>query len=206
MPARKRIALVTQFYSPEPCAASNRLSALAATLAAAGNDVMVVTGFPSFPTGEIPPAYRRRFFVRENVGGIAVARVWTFASERKSRRNRFLNWLSVALGASLYLLLQRARFDVIVVSSPPITLALPALVGKVRHRATLVADIRDVFPDVAVRIGEWREDSTIVRLVAAVAESLYRAANVVVCVTETARDEIAARGVPLEKIAVRPNG
>ena len=51
------------------------------------------------------------------------------------------------------------------VSSPPITLALPALLGAFAHVAPLVVNVRDVFPDVAVKIGAWKADSPVASFV-----------------------------------------
>lgn len=201
----KRVAIVAHFFPPEPCAAANRVSALADALVADGHEVTVVTGFPSFPSGEIPAEYLGRKLVRERVRGVQIVRVWTYASPRLGRRERILNWLSVAFGSALYLLTCR-RLDVVVASSPPITLALPAIAGAVRHRAALIADIRDVFPDVAIKIGETRAGSPLARALGLAADALYRTARSVVCVTESARDEIAARHVPPAKITVRANG
>lgn len=191
--------ILSQFFAPEPCAAANRIGALANELAARGHDVTVLTGFPNFPSGRLDPRYAGAFFRREREGAIRVERVWTLV------RGRLATWGSVALGLTLRSVFA-ARYDAIIVSSPPITLALPALVAKLRHRAPLIVDIRDVFPDVAVEMGEWKRDGLLARSVGIVARLLYKAARLVVCVTASARTEIAGRGVAAEKLVVAPNG
>jgi glycosyltransferase involved in cell wall biosynthesis len=201
-----RIALVCQFYAPEPCAAANRVAALARALAADGNDVHVFTAMPSFPDGVIPAPYRGLRHAVERDGRITVERVWTYASPTARPGNRLLNWASVAAGIAVRLVATRARFDLVVVSSPPITLAAPALIAAFAHRAPLVVDVRDVFPDVAVKMGAWKAGSPIVRVVGRVADALYARAALVVAVTETARDEIFARGVSDAKLVLAPNG
>src|SRR5215472_15075403 len=146
LPTGRRIAVITQFYPPEAGAASNRVSAIARALSDAGNDVTVIAALPSFPTGIIPAHYRSREQWARRDGGIEVRYVWTYASPRLRTVDRLLNWLSVAAAATTHLVFGRKRFDVVLVSSPPITLALPALAASILHRARLVVDVRDVYP------------------------------------------------------------
>ncbi len=200
-----RVAILSQFYPPEPLAAANRIAAMARAFAEAGDEVRVYTAMPSFPDGVVPEGYRGRTHALERDGAVTVERVWTYASAA-SPGNRILNWLSVALGIGLRVVAVRERFDVIVVSSPPITLALPALLGAAAHRARLVVDIRDVFPDVAVKIGAWQAGSPIARIVGRVADALYARAVLVTSVTQPQCEEIVARGVPRAKVLLASNG
>ena len=55
-----RTIIVTQFFPPETGAGQARLSALAATWAADGDEVTVLTGMPNHPTGVVPQEYRAR--------------------------------------------------------------------------------------------------------------------------------------------------
>ena len=200
-----RIALVSQFFAPEPCAAANRVGAMAQALAAAGHEVRVYTGMPSFPEGTVQPAYRGRRHAVERYGEVTVERVLTYAG-RALPGGRVLNWLSVAAGIAIRIAAVRERYDLVIVSSPPITLAAPALLGAFAHGAPLIVDVRDVFPDVAVKMGAWKADSMLARVVGRVADALYARAALITPVTETASAEIAARGVPPAKIALTPNG
>lgn len=196
----RRIAIISQFYPPEPCAAANRIAAMARAFAEAGNDVRVYTAMPSFPDGVVAPAYHGRRHAVEQDGPVTVERVWTFAG------NRLLNWLSVAAGIARRIVAVRERYDLIVVSSPPITLALPALLARALHRAPLVVDVRDVWPEVAISMGAWAETSAQARAVRTLARSLYARAALVTCTTEHQRDQILAHGVPSARVLVAPNG
>jgi glycosyltransferase involved in cell wall biosynthesis len=206
LPTPARVLIISQFYPPEAAAASNRVSAIARALAEAGNDVTVVTGLPSFPEGVIPAAFRARSSRVTRDGAVAVTRVWTYASRRLRSVDRLLNWLSVSLGATAYVLTRRDPIDIAFVSSPPITLALPALAASLVRGARLVVDVRDVYPDVAIKMGVWKRGSLIARLVGAVADALYRRASLILTVTETCKAEIAGRGVAPDKIVIAPNG
>jgi glycosyltransferase involved in cell wall biosynthesis len=203
---RPHVLVLTHFFPPEPCAAANRVFAMAQALDGAGFEVHIVTGVASFPTGSIRPDDRVVFPETKLLGRIALTRVWTYASTKLSGRNRILNWLSVAVSSSAYVLQPGRRYDLVIVSIPPISLALPAFVALMRHRAQLVVDVRDVFPDVAVKMGYWREGTPVVRFVGALSAALYRAARLTIAVTESARYEIVARGSDEANTIVAANG
>ena len=196
-----KVALVTHFYPPEPGAGALRVNTLAQALESAGHDVTVVTNFPSFLGGRFlasPPV------VGVDGGGrLRIVRLFSLLLPGVPG-SRLLHWLSAALSACLYLLFARTQFDVVIVSSPPITLALPALIGAARHRAALVVDVRDVFPDIAVAMGVWKPDGLLVRAVERIVRMLYSRADLVVAVTPTALSQIARRGVdPLRLVLAR---
>lgn len=199
------VALVTQFFPPEPCAAANRAEALAKALARAGHTVTVVTGFPSFPQGRLASGDRFCGRRNETYEGTELIRLLTMRFGRMPGA-RLAHWLVSASAFTAYMLLAQKTFDVLIVSIPPITLALPALAGKLRHRAKLVLDVRDVFPDVAVAMGEWRANGFWARATERVARTLYRNASLIVAVTPTGVAQIAARGVSSERLMLAPNG
>ncbi len=197
-----RALVVTQFYAPEPCAAAHRIEALARALRSTGMDVTVVAPMPSFPAGRVHEEYRGKLFVREIRDGISVRRLLHVATAR--RYGRYLAWLSFAFVATLYALFT-ARADVVVVSSPPITLALPALALRWLRGSRLIVDVRDVFPDLPIQMGEWSSDGWFARVVGAVATRLYAAAELVVAVTPTALERIRTRS-GTTPVLFAPNG
>jgi colanic acid biosynthesis glycosyl transferase WcaI len=206
--SRPKALVLTQFYAPEPCAAANRVAALAKALDEAEFDVEIVTGIANFPSGNVQRGDRVLWpkTTYSGSGRIALTRVWTYTSTKLSASTRTLNWLSVALFSSLYVLRPRCHYDIVIATMPPIPLALPAFCALIRHRAKLVVDVRDVFPDVAIKMGYWREGSPVARIVGLVSGTLYRAACVTIAVTDSAREELLARGSGSAKTVVAPNG
>ncbi len=197
------VALVTHYYPPEPAAGAIRVHSLAVALANAGHDVTVVTNFPSFPRGRFMTDHRP-FLQTERTDKVLVVRhpsaLLPFVPGA-----RVLHWASSAISSTLYLLATRKRYDVIVVSSPPITLALPAVLAALRHRARLVVDVRDVYPDIGIAMGVWKPNSPIVRALEFVARVLYRQADLVVGVTATGLAQIARRGVDPDRLVLARN-
>ncbi|MGH7736978.1 MAG: glycosyltransferase family 4 protein [Candidatus Tyrphobacter sp.] len=185
-----RALIVTQYFSPEPCAGAHRMEALAIAMRDRGMDVTVVAPLPSFPSGRIDSRYRGTFVSRDVRDGITLVRLRHIATVR--RFGRIAAWLSFALLSTLYVLTSR-RADVVVVTSPPISLALAGIVARFVRGSKLVVDVRDVFPDLPVQMGAWREGSIVTRLVGAIASCTYGAASLVVAVTPTAVEQVRRR-------------
>ena len=92
-----RIGLLTQWYDPEPGPA--RLpGVLARGLAARGHQVSVLTGFPNYPTGELPPGWSMSRMRRQVEDGVSVTRVALYPSHDASAARRMANYGS--FGAS----------------------------------------------------------------------------------------------------------
>lgn len=199
-----KIALLAHFFPPEPCAAANRVASMREALFAAGHSVTVVTTFPSFPQGRFAEGDAAVPIRRDHDRYGQVVRTWSYLAPF-SRGRRLLHWTSSALGAAAYLIFGPERFDAIVVSVPPITLALPALVAAARHRARLIVDVRDAFPDIAIAMGAWKADGLLARSCEAVARALYRRASLTIAVTPTALRQIRERGIPDERLLLAPN-
>lgn len=198
-----RVALITHFFPPEPCAAATRVQSLAQALAQCGHDVTVVTAFPSFPSGRMQRSDRRKFMEQTSSNGYRIVRLFSVLLPVPGRR--LIHWLSASLACAVFLSCTRQRFDVVIASMPPITLALPALAAARRHRAKLVADIRDVFPDIAVAMGEWKAGSLPARLSEFLMRRVYRRAELIVAVTPTALEQLARRGIERGRLELARN-
>lgn len=198
------VAVVTHFYPPEPCAAATRVASLVDALADAGHTVTVITNFPSFPAGRFSGNGRLPFIRTQRAGGVQVVRLFSLLA-RGVPGARLLHWASSALCATFYVLAARKRYDNVVVSMPPITLAPVALAAAWRHRAVLVVDVRDVFPDIAIAMGEWRRGGILARCAEWIVRRLYRRADLIVAVTPTALAQIATRGVDPSRLVLARN-
>jgi glycosyltransferase involved in cell wall biosynthesis len=69
-----------------------------------------------------------------------------------SNLRRMLAFARFALGATLAAV-RGPRPDVIYATSPPLTMALPALVAAARWRAPLVFEVRDLWPEAPIQMG-----------------------------------------------------
>lgn len=201
---RLRVLMLTHHYPPEVGAPQTRLSGTAAFLRSCGHDVLVVTALPSYPTGVIPPAYRRRAVVRERIDGIPVIRTWTWARPGSSIRLRLANQLSFTASAPLALPRVGTR-DVILVESPPLFVGLTGAAFSAALRAPMVLHVSDLWPAVPIELGALR-DPLAIRAAELFEAAVYRASRRLIVVTERWADQLVASGVPADKIDRVTNG
>ena len=76
-----KILILSQWYPPEP---DHVVSGLAEGLHQIGHEVMVLTGFPNYPSGVVYPGYRLRFRQKEIMNGVPVYRVPLYAHHGRS--------------------------------------------------------------------------------------------------------------------------
>jgi colanic acid biosynthesis glycosyl transferase WcaI len=187
-----RVLIATQYFPPEITAGATRLHAFAAGLARRGHEVEVVCEVPSHPAGVIEPGYGGRPVTRRRLDGFEVSYVWVRATPSKAFRARLTNYASYAAMAALTGAARR-RPDVVLASSPPLSVGSVGSILAFRHRVPWVLDVRDLWPDVAVVVGEVSE-GRILRLAERLERRLYRSAAAITVTTESFRGEIAQRG------------
>jgi len=110
-----------------------------------------------------------------------------------------------ALEARLEALVREWRPDQLHVHSPVLN-ALAALAVARRHDLPLLYEIRAFWEDAAVGNGTGREGSPRYRATRALETWAAHRADAVAVICEGLRRDLAARGIPPEKIVVAPNG
>jgi len=203
--ARMRIAIICHFFAPEPGAPSARLLGFARAWTRMGHQVKVITAFPNHPTGMIPPRYRGRLYMKEELDGVAVFRSWVYARPRAGFFRRTLGHLSFMFSSLLFSLPRVGAVDVVVGSSPTLFSLISGLVISRVKRVPYVIEVRDLWPAAIKGLGLMK-DGPVYRLLEALELALYRAARHVVVVTRAFKRDLVARGVPSEKISVITNG
>ncbi len=201
-----RVLYLSQYFPPEVGATQTRAYEMATGLLRAGHDVTMLTEVPNHPEGVIRPGYQGRFWVREGLDGIDVIRVWVKTSPTKTLRTRLAFYLSFALNATLAGLIRaRGNYDVIYATSPPLFVGIPALILSVLRRVPLVFEVRDLWPESAVALGELQNPLAI-RVATGLENACYQRARYIVAVTYGIRNRLIERGIPEGKISLIPNG
>ena len=170
-----------------------------------GHRVTVITGFPNSPSGIVPSEYRGKLRQEEYIDGIRVLRGWLYASSRLNKFSKTLGFASFALSASLQVLFRKLRPDVIIATSPPPTAAIAGIIAAKRHRAPLVVDIRDIWPEAIVNSGELKSQ-VLVGVLKKIEKMLYDSASAVTVVTEGKKARLIEKGVDAAKLAIIQNG
>jgi glycosyltransferase involved in cell wall biosynthesis len=199
-----RIHVFSQYFVPEIGATQSRLHAFAAGLAARGHEVTVVCEVPNHPHGVVQPGYRGRLAVRRRRDGYGAWHVWVHTAQEKTTRLRLTFYASyAAIGAAIGSLLPRP--DVAFASSPPLPVGAAAMVAAAVHRVPWVLDVRDLWPEAAVAMGELSEGRAL-RVAEVLERRLYASASAITAVTEPFVAAITAKAPAGREIALVPNG
>ena len=201
-----RILYLSQYFPPEAGATQTRAYEMASNFVRLGHQVTMLAEVPNHPSGIIPPEYKGKYFERADLDGIEVIRVWVKASPTKNFRNRMLFYLTFMINAAIAgLFMARGHYDLVYATSPPLFVGGAALAISGLRRIPLVFEVRDLWPESAVALGEISNRRAIAwstRL----EEACYRKARAVVVVTQGIRQRLVERGIPPEKIFWIPNG
>ncbi len=95
-----KVLLITQWYKPIK-GAVKRMARIADHLAEKGHEVTVLTGFPSKPTGILPPQYQWKLWAKETDGKVKILRTYEFPAPNRGILKRLLNYFSFMVSASI---------------------------------------------------------------------------------------------------------
>jgi glycosyltransferase involved in cell wall biosynthesis len=199
-----RILFVSHYFPPEVNAPANRTFEHARCWVRDGHEVTVITGIPNHPQGVLFPGYKKRWLQEERVDGIRVIRTWMYLTANEGFLRRTLNYVLFAATAVLASF-RAERPDVVVATSPQFFCGLAGTVIARLKRRPFVLEVRDLWPDSIVQLGQLRS-RLVIRLLAALETALYRSAAGIVVNTRAFVDHIAARGIARERIALVYNG
>jgi len=148
-----KILILTQYFPPETGAPQNRLYEIALRLKAFGAEVSVLTGFPNYPKYEVFEGYRGKFYQREDMDGLDVHRAYIYARPGKGLFNRMLNYGSFVISSLWVGLFKVGKADLIICESPPLFLGWTAVWLKRHHRARLLFNVSDLWPESVLKLG-----------------------------------------------------
>ncbi len=201
-----RILFLSHFYPPEMGGAAARISGLAKWLVKFGHEVTVITGYPNYPLGKIYPEYKNKKKRIESIDGVNILRAKVLPVSYGSFLVRLLNYFTLFFTAFWISIKKRNNFDIIIASSPPLTIGLLGLILSKIYKIPWIFDIRDIWPDVAVEAKMLKKNGIVHKLSKKLADYLYKQASYITPVTESKLIKIRKDVVPNDKISVVHNG
>lgn len=193
------ILYLHQYFVPPDGSGGTRSYEMARRFVKRGDRVTLVTSSAFFPQH-----YKLGEGVtRLSIDGIDLVVIHAPYSNRMSYAARMRAFAAFAL-KSVREALAVGGVDVIFATSTPLTIALPAILAKYRHRKPMVFEVRDLWPELPIAMGALR--SPLSRAAARWLERIaYRNANRVVALSPGMRDGIVRAGFPADLVSVVPN-
>lgn len=153
-----RIAILTQYFLPEMGAPQARLSELALRLQRRGHEVTIITAMPNYPTGKVFDEYRRRVFCKERVNDLKVIRCPIIPTKSTNLIIRLVSYMSFVVTSLFMGTWSVGKRDILIVESPPLFLGLSGIPMSRLTRSKMVLMVSDIWPDVAIRMGDIISD------------------------------------------------
>lgn len=173
-----RVLVVSHYYWPE----SFRINQVVEDLIAAGAEVTVLTGHPSYPEGRTFPGYDARTMMRErHPAGYAICRVPVVPRGSGGAIRLVLNYLSFVVTGILCgsWMLRGRGFDVVFVyANTPVVQGFVGIWFKWIKRARLVQWIQDLWPQALSATGFVRS-AVALDVVRSVVGVMYRRSDLI---------------------------
>ena len=194
-----RVIILNQFFYPDHSATSQLMTDLAESLVERGFAVTALAGRGRYNGGAGLPA-------REVYRGVRVERAWATGFGKGSAARRLADYLTFYLGAASKLF-TLPRHDVVLALTTPPLIGLLALLACRLRGMKLAALVQDVYPDVGVALGTFREGSLLARALDRLNRFTLARAERVIVLGDCMRERVAAKmdGRGAEKIDVIHN-
>jgi len=148
------ILIVHQYFLRKDDAGGSRWNQFSKYWSLAGHKVTVLAGMVHYGTGKKPPEYKGRFIVREKESeNVEVLRCHVSESYNTSFVGRFWAYLSFAVSSIYAGLFKVGKADVIICTSPPLTVGLTGWFLSRAKRIPMVFEVRDLWPESAIDTG-----------------------------------------------------
>ncbi len=195
-----KILVVCQYYHPEPF----RIADICEELVRQGHEVLVVTGTPNYPMGEIYPGYENGQKMDEILNGVKIHRCIT-APRKTGTLNRLKNYFSYPMASKKYIKSLAGSFDVVFVNQlSPVMMADAGIWYKRKHNKKLVLYCLDLWPE-SLCVGGIQKGSAIYKVFKAISKRVYRAADELLITSRSFRDYLKDMfGIADEKISYLP--
>lgn len=201
------ILLIHQYYQEKDDPGGMRWNAMTKLWAAEGHQITVIAGMTNYASGIKHPRYTNKYTYSEQFDtNIRVIRTHVSKSYNKSFRGRLNAYFSFVF-SGIYggLFKARDKYDLILVSSPPLSVGIIALTLAFFKRRPFALEIRDLWPESAIDTGVLT-NSTMIKWSYRLEALLYRKALVTNVVTPAMQEVlINNKKVPANKVIYIPN-
>lgn len=201
------VLVVHQYFLGKDDAGGSRWNQFAKYWSQKGHKVTVLAGTVHYATGQKPPEYKGKFIVRdEESENVEVLRCYVSESYNKSFIGRFWAYLSFAISSIWAGLFYAGKCDVIICTSPPLTVGLTGWILSRLKRIPMVFEVRDLWPESAIDTGVLT-NKWLIKLSYWLEKRSYKSAKWINVLTPAfERKLIENKNICPDKISMIPNG
>lgn len=197
-----RILLIHQHFLEKNDSGGSRWNEMSRMWTLVDHEVTVLAGMVHYATGVKSKRYKGKYvFVdRYPEGNIRVVRSHVSESYNTNFIGRLWGYFSFVF-SSLYagIFYAREKYDVIIVTSPPLFVGITAYILSKLKRVPIVFEVRDLWPESAIDTGVVKS-KLIIKMAYWFESFIYKKAHLINVLTPAFRDALIKKGVPEKKI------
>lgn len=201
-----RILLLHQYFLEQDDPGGSRFNELTAQWVELGHEVTVIAGMMHYNGHEKRAEYKGKWFKKNQQGSVTVWRTHVSESYNAGFLGRLWGYFSFvfsAMWAGLFKI--SGKYDIILVTSPPLFIGITGYVLSRIKRIPFVFEIRDLWPESAIDTGVVT-NKQIIKLAYALEHFIYRTAKKINVLTPAFRKTlIDKKNVSPDKIIFIPN-
>ena len=203
-----RILLIHQYFLEKEDGGGSRFNEMTQVWASQGHDITVLAGMVHYNIGKKADRYKGKFTYKDKqfYDKVDVVRCHVSESYNVSFLGRLWAYFSFVF-SSIYagVFITKGKFDVILVTSPPLFVGITAYVLSKLKRIPFVFEVRDLWPESAIDTGLLK-NGIIIKFACWFEKIIYKKAKLINVLTPAFRDKlIQIKKVPAEKIIFIPN-
>ena len=201
-----RVLLIHQYFLEPDDGGGSRFNEMTKQWTDLGHEVTVIAGMMHANGKGKRKEYKGKYFVNKKAGDIELLRCHVSESYNNGFLGRLWGYFSFVF-SSIYggLFKTKKKYDIILVTSPPLFLGITAYVLSKIKRIPFVFEVRDLWPESAIDTGvvtnKW-----IIKFSYWFESFIYRKASLINVLTPAFEKKlIETKGIPQEKIIYIPN-
>ncbi|MCG8388171.1 MAG: glycosyltransferase family 4 protein [Cytophagales bacterium] len=200
------ILLIHQYFLEEDDPGGSRFNEMAKTWSEMGHNITVLAGMMHYAGHKKRPEYKGKWITKRKQGKTTVWRCFVSESYNVNFLGRLWGYLSFVISSFWAGLFKaKGKYDVILVTSPPLFIGITAYLLSLFKRTPYIFEIRDLWPESAIDTGVIK-NKTLIKVAYWVENFLYKKAMAINVLTPAFREKlIEYKKVPQSKIIFIPN-
>jgi glycosyltransferase involved in cell wall biosynthesis len=201
-----RILLLHQYFLEDDDHGGSRWNEITKQWTEEGNDVTVIAGMMHYSSSYKRAEYKGKWFKKKQQGTVNIIRSHVSESYNSSFVGRLWAYFSFVFSSLLAgLFMTKGKYDVIIVTSPPLFVGISGYLISLFKRTPFVFEIRDLWPESAIDTGVVT-NGLIIKLAYLLEAFIYKKATLINVLTPAFRQAlIENKKVNPDKIIFIPN-
>ncbi|WP_299213389.1 glycosyltransferase family 4 protein [uncultured Dokdonia sp.] len=202
-----RILLIHQYFLEKTDGGGSRFNEMTKNWASLGGEITVLAGMVDYATGKKRDRYKGKYIFKDdryytNVNVIRSNVSETYNSGFLGRLWGYFSFVFSSIYAGLFV--AKGKYDVIVVTSPPLFVGITAVILSLFKKAPIVFEVRDLWPESAIDTGVLK-NKLIIKMAYWFENYIYKKSKLINVLTPAFKAKLIEKGVPKEKIIFVPN-